>query len=125
MPPPPPSDNETDSWFANEVRPHESTLRGYLHGIAAVTDIDDLVQETYARPLRVRQKGAIRSTRGLLFATARNAAHDLFRRRASSKTTTVTEIDQLCVLDDSPGVAEIISRQQEVDLLSAAIRALP
>jgi RNA polymerase sigma factor (sigma-70 family) len=121
----PPQDSETARWFAQEVQPHESTLRGYLHKIAAWTDIDDLVQETYARLLRVRAKGRIRSARGLLFATARNAARDLFRRRAVAQTHSVGEIDWSRVFDPAPATPEVVSRQQEVELLEAAIRALP
>jgi RNA polymerase sigma factor (sigma-70 family) len=121
----PPQDSETARWFAREVQPHESTLRGYLHGIAAWSDIDDLVQETYARLLRLRGKQEVRSPRGLLFATARNAARDLFRRRAVARTSSVTEIDCSHVFDDAPAAPEVVSRQQEVELLQAAIQALP
>jgi len=73
-------DLETAQWFQKEVQPHELSLRSYLHGIAARADIDDLVQESYRRLLRARDAEHLRSPRGLLFATARNAARDLFRR---------------------------------------------
>ena len=119
----PHSDNAR--WFAEEVQPHESALRGYLHGFGAPSEVDDLVQETYARLLRARERGPIESPRGLLFATARNAARDLFRRRAVSNTFPITEIDGSCVFDDAAGVAETVSRRQEGALLEAAIAALP
>ncbi len=121
----PPTDSETARWFAEEVQPHETTLRGYLHRIAAWTDIDDLVQETYTRLLRVREKGQVRSTRGLLFATARNAARDLFRRRAVAQTTSVGEFETMQVVDEAPAPDEVVSRSQEIELLAAAIAALP
>lgn len=121
----PPTDSETARWFAEEVQPHESTLRGYLHRIAAWTDIDDLVQETYTRLLRVRASGQLRSTRGLLFATARNAAHDLFRRRATARTSSVAEIDYTGLVDEAPAPDEVVARSQEIELLTAAIEALP
>ena len=112
-------------WFAEEVQPHEMALRGYLHVLANPADVDDLVQETYARLLRARERGSIVSPRGLLFATARNAARDLFRRRAAAKTTSIAEIDCSRVFDDAPGVVETVSRRQEADLLAEAIAALP
>ena len=77
----PPQDLETASWFTKEVQPHEGMLRHYLVGIARPADIDDLVQESYVRLLRMREQNQVRSPRGLLFTMARNAAHDLFRRR--------------------------------------------
>ncbi len=122
---PPPANPETDAWFAKDVRIHESTLRGYLNGIAPASDTDDLVQETYIRLLRVRERTEVRSSRGLLFAIARNAVRDLFRQRSRSKTIAVAEIEALDVLDGAPGTPEVVSRRQEGELLAAAIRALP
>jgi RNA polymerase sigma-70 factor (ECF subfamily) len=121
----PPQDSETAAWFSREVQPHEHTLRHYLLGIARVTDVDDLVQESYRRLLRLREAGRVRSARGLLFTMARNAAHDLFRRRGTARAETVTENEYVSVLDDKPGADEIVSRQQEVELLTQAIAALP
>ncbi len=121
----PPSDPETARWFAEHVLPHEPALRAYLHGLVAPADIDDLVQETYARLLRARERAAVAAPRGLLFATARNAARDLFRRRATARTFPIAEIDGSCVFDEAPGVAETVSRRQEADLLDAAIASLP
>ena len=43
------------SWFAEEVQPHESSLRSYLRSVfPSLPDIDDLVQESYARLLRAK-----------------------------------------------------------------------
>ena len=126
--PPPPgsmSPSEQSRWFAEQIQPHEPALRGYLHGLVAPAEIDDLVQETYARLLRARERAAIEHPRGLLFATARNAAWDLFRRSATAKTFPIAEVDGSGVIDDAPGVAETVSRRQEVELLMAAIADLP
>ena len=121
----PPQDSETAAWFAKEVQPHEGALRGYLTGIARPADIDDLVQESYARLLRLREEHRVRSPRGLLFTMARNAAHDLFRRRSRAATEPITENEHLHVLDEAPGTAEVVSRGQEIALLADAIEALP
>jgi RNA polymerase sigma-70 factor (ECF subfamily) len=56
---------------------------------------------------------------------ARNAAHDLFRRRGTAATDPITENAYLSVLDEGPGTAEVVSRGQEIELLAAAIAALP
>lgn len=118
--------SEQARWFADHVQPHERALRAYLHNtLGSVADVDDVVQETYARILRARDRGKIESPRGLLFATARNAARDIFRRRATAAILPITEIDESRVFDEAPGVAETVSRRQEVDLLDAAIASLP
>jgi RNA polymerase sigma factor (sigma-70 family) len=121
----PPQDSETAAWFAAEVQPHEAPLRGFLARIAHLSDVDDLVQESYLRLLKMREQGRLRSPRGLLFAVARNAAHDLFRRRGTSATSPITETEADCVLEEGPTTAEIVCRQQEVELLTAAIETLP
>lgn len=121
----PPPVSENTAWFAKEVQPHEGMLRNYLVGIAQPSDIDDLVQESYRRLLRLREQGRVRSPRGLLFTLARNAAHDLFRRRGTAKTDPITESHGLNVLDEAPGIAEVVSRRQETELLAGAIEALP
>jgi RNA polymerase sigma factor (sigma-70 family) len=116
---------ETARWFAEYVQPHEPSLRGYLHGMVGPADIDDIVQETYRHLLRARERGSIECPRGLLFAAARNVVRDLIRRRAVAKTFSVAEVDISRVLDSAPGVHEMVIRNQEVDLLAAAIRELP
>jgi RNA polymerase sigma factor (sigma-70 family) len=121
----PPQDLETASWFTKEVQPHEGMLRHYLMGIARPADIDDLVQESYVRLLRMREQHRVRSPRGLLFTMARNAAYDLFRRRGTAGVTPITETDYLNVVDEKPGTAETVSRGQEIELLADAIEALP
>ncbi len=121
----PPEVSENASWFAKEVQPHEDRLRTYLVGIARPSDIDDLVQESYRRLLRVREEQQVRSPRGLLFALARNAARDLFRRRSTAKTDAIAENDYHNVIDEAPGTAEVVSRRQEIELLADAIADLP
>jgi RNA polymerase sigma factor (sigma-70 family) len=121
----PPADPEIARWFVVEVQPHENALRAYLHGLAAPSDIDDIVQETYARLVRARERQEVVSPRGLLFATARNVARDLFRRRSVAPTLPITETGASCVFDDAPGVPETVSRRQETELLEQAIAALP
>jgi RNA polymerase sigma factor (sigma-70 family) len=117
---------DADRWFALEVLPHEPSLRAYLRGkFPSLTDTDDLVQETYARLLRARETGGVRSAKALLFTTARNAAFDLFRRKRVVSIEGTAEIDELFVYDDSPGVAETICHEQELELLLDAVRALP
>ena len=53
MPSPAPSDGaavldaaEQRRWFAEEVQPHESELRGYLRRQFPSVEVDDVVQET-------------------------------------------------------------------------------
>ena len=47
------SSPEQARWFAEQVKPHEPLLRGYLQKrFPSLPDHDDVVQEAYARLLR-------------------------------------------------------------------------
>ena len=122
----PPPESEQSRWFAEEVQPHESTLRAWLRGLfPSLPDVDDVVQESYVRLIRARESGKVSQPKAYLFATARNAALDFFRRRKIVSIEAVGHLQDSTVLDDGPGVADALSRQQELDLLAEAVRGLP
>jgi RNA polymerase sigma factor (sigma-70 family) len=113
-------------WFAEEVQPHEASLRAYLrHSLSSLADVDDLTQECYARLWRERNRGEVRSNRAFLFAVARNAVRDLLRRRAVSEAIPITENVRLPVLEEDANVVDFVSRREELAILTEAIRALP
>lgn len=113
-------------WFTEEVQPHEPALRAYLQArFPTLADHDDLVQETYTRLLRAQANGGVRYPKAFLFTAARNAAFDLFRRRGAKPTEVVTDLVELTVLEDRPGVGELIDQSYELEVLADAVRALP
>lgn len=113
-------------WFAEEVQPHESSLRSYLRGVfPSLPDVDDLVQESYARLIRAREAGRVGYAKAFLFTTARNAALDFFRRRKVVAIDGVANLAALPVAEDRPDASEAVNKQEELALLSAAVRDLP
>ena len=113
-------------WFTEEVQPHEPALRAYLQArFPTLADNDDLVQETYTRLLRAQANGGVRYPKAFLFTAARNAAFDLFRRRGAKPTEAVTDLVELTVLEDIPGVGEQMDQSYELEVLADAVRALP
>jgi RNA polymerase sigma factor (sigma-70 family) len=121
-----PHESERARWFAEEVQPHEPSLRAVLRrSLRSFADVDDLVQEAFVRVFKARERKPIRSGKSFLFTVARNAMHDLHRRRAVANTISITETDSLSVLDDKPGVVDLVVRRQELDLLGEAVRSLP
>ncbi len=68
---------------------HEPLLRAWLRSrFPRGVEIDDLVQESFARVLRARAAGAaMRSPKAFLFATARNLALDVLRHRHVTATS--------------------------------------
>jgi RNA polymerase sigma factor (sigma-70 family) len=124
--PMPPQNPEQARWFAEEVQPHEPALRSYLRArFPSLTEIDDLVQETYARLVQARSAGRVAVARPYLFATARNAALDLFRRNRVLSFERIDNISPSFVVESSPDAAEIASHAQEIEMVTDAINALP
>ncbi len=109
-----------------EVQPHESALRAYLRGrFPGLPDVDDLIQETYARLLRAQVAGTLHEVRPYLFVIARNAALDIARHHQMAATDSIGNIEQLSVVEDRPDAAETAAQIQEIEILHEAIAALP
>ncbi len=108
------------------MQPHESTLRAWLRSrFPSLTDTDDLVQESYARLFRARESGRVMNAKNYLFATARNAALDIFRHEKVIPMRPLAEIEASPVSDNKPDAAETASHDDELAMLAEAIQALP
>ncbi len=102
---------EINRWFSAEVLPHEAALRAWLRGqFPQLTDVDDIVQESFARVLRARGRGEVQTPRALLFTTARHVAIDLLRRNKIVAFEPLTESPASPVYDEGRGVAESAAR---------------
>ena len=111
-------------WFTEKVQPHEPALRAYLQArFPTLAEHDDIVQETYSRLLRAQGNGGVRYPKAFLFTAARNVAFDLFRRRGAKPTEAVTDLVELTLLEDRPGVGELIDQSYELEVLADAVRA--
>lgn len=118
--------SDSAGWFTREVQPHAAELRAWLRGkFPALTDPDNLVQESLARAWQAHGTGAVQSPRGLLFATARNLALDELRRRQIVTFEPVAEIADLPVYEDAPTAADTAAKNQELEILTKAIQSLP
>jgi RNA polymerase sigma-70 factor (ECF subfamily) len=120
------SEADQSCWFVTEVQPHRPSLRAWLLArFPSLPDVDDIVQDTFARVLRAREAGPIRSTRALLFAIARNLALDAVRRQQVVRFEPITDSTDSSVLTDGADVVATVSKQQELELLTKAIQSLP
>ena len=121
-----PSRQELEDWFKSEIQPHERSLRGYLRvRFPRLNDLDDLVQESFARATRIRETDSVSSPKSLLFTIARNLAFSRFRHDQVVSVESMADLTVLRVLEDAPDAAEHASRSQEIEALQAALRDLP
>lgn len=117
---------EATCWFHREVQPYEPALKSYLRSsFPSLLDLDDFVQEAYARLFRAWARGEVRHVRAFLFAVARNAALDDCRRRQVVRFEPLPDSPDEAVPDIQTYVADEVSRRQELELLAEAVRQLP
>jgi RNA polymerase sigma-70 factor (ECF subfamily) len=127
---PPPTEpiafRDQSRWFSEEILPHEGPLRSYLRqSLPSLADVDDLVQDCFARIVRARNTGTVRSPKPLLFAIARNAVRDFISRKTRAELIPITETGEFAVLEEGSDVVELVCRKQEIALLTDAIHSLP
>lgn len=110
-------------WFVAAILPHESALRRWLGARFPHADNDDLVQESFLRILRAPATAPVAQPKAYLFATARNLA--LNRLRRERRAGPVAALDAAAVPDGRPDIPEALARQEERELLVAALQTLP
>jgi RNA polymerase sigma factor (sigma-70 family) len=112
-------------WFAEEVQPHESAVRSYLsRRFPGLTDVDDVLQDSYVRILRAHRSGTIVSARNYLFSVARNAALAVFRYRGGREIA-VNDLDDSPLYSSDAEVYREIGAAEEVRLAAEAMDRLP
>ena len=113
-------------WFTEHVLPHQAIVRSWLQSrFGAQVDVDDIVQEAYARLLRANAEGTVISPRAFLFQAARNLALNQVRHRSYTHPADMQEADVTAVVDVAAGVPESVARAEDVQILIAAIQSLP
>lgn len=121
-----PQDPDQARWFAEEVLPHEPRLRAWLRcRFPSLTDVDDLVQESYARLLRTQATGPVACIRAFLYVTSRNLALNRLRHQRIERPNGAAEIDAQTILDEAENIPETVARAEDFRLLIEAIRSLP
>ncbi len=119
-------DSEQARWFEENLLPHKSSLESWLRGrFSSSSEIEDIVQESFLRVLKARERGPIRSPKALLYTTARNLALDYARSFRNSRTDSLGEIEDSSVIDCDANVTRSVSRKEELEIMTLAIQSLP
>jgi RNA polymerase sigma factor (sigma-70 family) len=106
----------------------EGVLRACLYRYTRNnSDVEELLQETYARLLTAgcRDEPEVRSVRGFALTIARNVAFDWLRHRHIVPIEVVADMEALDGLDESEHLDEIVNGHQELALLVSAVQDLP
>ncbi len=112
--------------FLNEFAAHREALGGWLRSrFPSIGDTDNLVQESMSRVWRTVSEQPVSSPRALLFTTAHNLAVDHVRRERVARLESVDQLPELPESEGLPTPADVTARNQELELLTQAIQALP
>ncbi len=117
--------DERALWLSRHVLKHEPALRAWLgrRRIAGL-EIDDIVQETYARLITVDQVSGIGNIKNYMFQTAYSVLVSHVRRSKIVTFETVTDLEQLGATRESSPEDQVIDRD-ELNRLARAVADLP
>jgi RNA polymerase sigma factor (sigma-70 family) len=120
-------DQARHRWVATHILPHEGEVRGWVrrhvHRLAPA-DIDDLIQEAYARLLIV-EFTHIANGRSYLFTVVRNLLFEQARRARTVPMELMGQIEALRVPTEEPGPESRVGVRQELERLERIVAALP
>ena len=117
---------ERAHWLACHIMPHEPWLRRRLRNGATVgMDIDDVVQESYARLVMLDNVAHIVEPRRYLLQVARNVVLQHARHAKVVSIELMGDLEILHPAADDPLPDRQIEGQQEWQLLQDAISTLP
>jgi RNA polymerase sigma factor (sigma-70 family) len=106
----------------------ESVLRASLYRYARNgADVQELLQETYARLLTAgaADEPEIRSVRAFALTVARNVAFDWLRHQQIVPIELVADMEAMDVLDEGDQIEAIVNSHQELAMLVTAVQDLP
>ena len=117
--------DERALWLSRHVLKHEPALRAWLgrRRIAGL-EVDDIVQETYARLIALESVDGIGNVKNYMFQTAYSVLVSHVRRAKIVAFETVTDLEQLGATRDCSPEDQVIDRD-ELNRLAKAIATLP
>lgn len=117
---------ERAQWLARNVLPHEPVIRTQIKRVAlAGLEVDDVIQEMYARILNAPSLEAIRYPRQYAIQTARGIVIDHLRRSRVVSIIASGSLEQLDVALPEPSTEERLEFQSEIHDVASALAELP
>jgi len=121
------NDRLSRQWIAANILPHEGEVRGWLRrNVPSLKgpDIDDLIQEAFAR-LLATDLSQITNGRGYLYTVIRNLLIRQARRARIVPMERIGEIEALRLPSEEPGPERLVSARQELEMLERIVNGLP
>lgn len=118
--------DERALWLGRHVLPHEPQLRAWLRRRSrGGLEIDDVIQETYARLVAVESVSHIHDAKSYAFQIAGSVVIDHLRRMKVVPISSVPDLDYLEVVSDAPSPERQVIDRDELTRLAQMIALLP
>jgi RNA polymerase sigma-70 factor (ECF subfamily) len=118
--------NERALWLARYVLPHEPALRAWLRRRRpAGLEIDDILQETYARLIAAASVADVRNPKAYAFQVAQSVLISHVRRSKVVSFLALADIDAGEVRSEEPSPEHQLADRDELQRLAEAIASLP
>ena len=116
---------ERAAWMAKNVLPHERAIRGWLgRNRLGDLEIDDIVQETYARIVSLDDFDQIRNPKKYVYQVAHSVVVDHLRRARIVSILPVANIDKLGLAGPEPDLEQRAAFNEEIAAVSDALSGL-
>lgn len=118
--------DERALWLVRCVVPHEPALRAWLQGRQPPgLEVDDIVQETYARLIAADSVEQVRNIKNYTFQTAYSVIATHLRRAKVVSLQTMSNVEDLEMASPEPQPEQHAIGRDELQRLAEAIAALP
>ena len=113
-------------WLSRHALPNEPALRAWLSSRRIVgIEIDDVIQETYARLIQAKDLESVQHPKPYLFRTAWSVLMTHLRREKVVALQAVADIDQFGLEADLPSPEQQTADRDELLRLAEALALLP
>jgi RNA polymerase sigma factor (sigma-70 family) len=118
--------DERAQWLARYVLPHEAALRVWLRRRRVASfDIDDIVQETYAKLVTLERVDAIRDPRSYTFQVAWSVHVSAVRKANVIPIRAIAQIEQASSASPEASPERVMEDRDELEQLAIALAGLP
>lgn len=117
---------ERAAWLGRHVIPHEPALRNWLRRRPVEgLDVDDIVQEVYARLVELYSVDHIDNPKTYAFQVASSVMINHIRRLKVVAIDSVASFEHLDVADDGASPERVIANRDELRRLNSLLASLP
>jgi RNA polymerase sigma-70 factor (ECF subfamily) len=116
---------ERARWLAQNIVPHERSIRSWLGRRTHGLDIDDIIQEMYARLAGLESVEDIRNPRQYAAQTAVSITLNMTRHARVIQMIPVGDFEELGLTSPEPSAERAITAREDLRELRASLQTLP